>query len=48
MDRKEIKTLLDKYGIKHILKESELTLLDMLEILSDLGYINLEKYEEEE
>jgi hypothetical protein len=48
MEREEIKKLLDAYGFQHIIKENGLTTLDVLELLSDLGYINLEGYCDEE
>ena len=46
--KKQIKAIIENYGYQRILADHNLTLWKTLEILDDLGYILLERYEEKE
>lgn len=46
MNKQEILNLIEERGFVNILKDHDLTLWKVLEILDDLGYIFLERYEE--
>lgn len=45
MEKEKIKQLIDQYGYKTILADHNLSLWKVLEILDNLGYIYLERYE---
>lgn len=47
MNKQHILKLIEDRGFTNILKEHDLTLWKVLEILDDLGYIYLERYEDE-
>lgn len=47
MSKEDILKLIEDRGFVTILKEHDLTLWKVLEILDDLGYIFLERYEED-
>lgn len=47
MNKQEILKLIEERGFVNILKEHDLTLWKVLEILDDLGYIYLENYKED-
>ena len=47
MSKEDILKLIEDRGFVTILKEHDLTLWKVLEILDDLGYIFLERYEDE-
>lgn len=47
MNKQQILKLIEDRGFTNILKEHDLTLWKVLEILDDLGYIYLERYEDE-
>ncbi len=47
MSKEEILRLIEDRGFVTILKDHDLTLWKVLEILDDLGYIFLERYEDE-
>lgn len=42
------KQMLKAYGFKQLLADAELTIEDVLQILVDHGYLNLEVYEDED
>jgi hypothetical protein len=46
--KERIKALIEAYGYQRILADHNLTLWKALEILDDLGYIYLERYEDKE
>ena len=46
--KEQIKALIETYGYQRILADHNLTLWKTLEILDDLGYIFLERYEDKE
>jgi hypothetical protein len=46
VNKQEILNLIEERGFVNILKDHDLTLWKVLEILDDLGYIFLERYEE--
>jgi len=48
MTRQEIEKILEKVGLEMILGDAYLDLPEVLDILQDLGYIDLSEYEEEE
>jgi len=48
MTKEQIKALIETYGYQRILADHNLTLWKTLEILDDLGYIFLERYEDKE
>jgi hypothetical protein len=48
MSKEQIKALIEAYGYQRILADHNLTLWKTLEILDDLGYIFLERYEDKE
>jgi hypothetical protein len=47
VSKEDILKLIEDRGFVTILKEHDLTLWKVLEILDDLGYIFLERYEED-
>ncbi len=47
MSKEQILKLIEDRGFVTILKDHDLTLWKVLEILDDLGYIFLERYEDE-
>lgn len=48
MKLKRVLYLLETYGIDRILEDNMTTLPEILDLLVDLGYIDLDMYEEEE
>jgi len=46
MDKHYISELLQKYGLRQILSDSNITIVDALEILDELGFIDLEQYKD--
>jgi hypothetical protein len=46
MSKEEILRLIEDRGFTSILRDHDLTLWKVLEILDDLGYVYLERYEE--
>ena len=46
MSKEEILRLIEDRGFTNILRDHDLTLWKVLEILDDLGYVYLERYEE--
>lgn len=46
MSKEEILKLIEDRGFTNILRDHDLTLWKVLEILDDLGYVYLERYEE--
>ena len=46
--KEQIKQLIETYGYQRILADHNLTLWKTLEILDDLGYLLLERYEDKE
>jgi hypothetical protein len=46
MNKEEILRLIEDRGFTNILRDHDLTLWKVLEILDDLGYVYLERYEE--
>jgi len=47
MTRQEIEKILESVGLEMILGDAYLDLPEVLDILQDLGYIDLSEYEEE-
>jgi len=48
MSKEDIKKLMETYGYQRILADHNISLWKSLEILDDLGYIFLERYEDKE
>lgn len=48
MTKEEIKALIENYGFTTILKDHNLNLWKVLDILDNTGYIFLEQYKKEE
>jgi hypothetical protein len=48
MQKEQIQRLIEDYGLKNILADHNLTMWKVLEILDNLGYIYLERYEQED
>jgi hypothetical protein len=46
MDKHYISELLQQYGLRQILSDSNITVVDALEILDELGFIDLEQYKD--
>jgi hypothetical protein len=46
MTKEQILKLIEDRGFTNILRDHDLTLWKVLEILDDLGYVYLERYEE--
>ena len=44
----EVDHILELYGLERILEDNNKTLVEILDILCDLGYIDMEMYQEEE
>lgn len=44
MTKSEIEDLLDKYGLERILEDSGLVIADVIDILEETGFIDLEQY----
>lgn len=47
MTKEQVEKILDRVGLEMILGDAYLDLPEVLDILQDLGYIDLERYEEE-
>lgn len=47
MKLSKIEELLELYGLERILEDNYITLSEMLALMLDLGYINLEMYDED-
>lgn len=47
MTKEQILKLIEERGFTNILRDHDLTLWKVLEILDDLGYIYLERYEDD-
>lgn len=48
MDKETIKDILDKYGLERILEDNQTTLVVLLDLLIDLGYLDMEMYLEDD
>ena len=46
--RQYINYLLKTYGLRQILDDNKITVVEALEILDELGFIDLEQYKDEE
>jgi len=46
MNKQQILKLIEDRGFTNILRDHDLTLWKVLEILDDLGYVYLERYDE--
>ena len=44
MTEDNIKRILEQYGLRRILSDNRISLVQMLDVLESLGYINLEMY----
>lgn len=44
MNKEDIQELLDTYGLERLLEDNQYSLVDLLEILECLGYIELSMY----
>jgi len=47
MNEDDIQQIIDTRGLDNILEDHDITLPFVLDIMDQLGYINLERYEEE-
>ena len=47
MTKEEILKIIEEHGFVNILKENNLTLWKVLDVLDTLGYIYLERYKDE-
>lgn len=47
MDKEQILALIENRGFTNILRDHDLTLWKVLEILDSLGYVYLERYEDD-
>ncbi len=47
MRQDKIEELLENYGLERILEDNQLTLREALDILEELGFLNLEMYYDE-
>ena len=47
MDKQYISKLLSQYGLRQILADSNITIVEALEVLEELGFIDLEQYGDE-
>lgn len=47
MKQQEIEDILERYGLERILEDNLTTLTTVLDILVDLGYLDLEMYDED-
>lgn len=45
MKQDQINNLIDCYGLERILEDSEITLAECLDILWELGFLNLDMYD---
>lgn len=48
MEDDEVEFILEKYGLDRILEDAQMTLVDVLSLMNELGYVYLDQYEEEE
>jgi len=48
MTKSEIEDLLDRYGLYRILEDSGLVMADVIDILEELGFIDLEQYQNDD
>lgn len=47
MNKQRIEEMVEAYGLERLLEDNQMTLVDMLDIMENLGYLELEMYEEE-
>jgi len=47
MTKEEVEYILEAYGLDRILEDNQMELVDILDILNDLGYLDLEQYEDD-
>ena len=47
MHKQYISKLLSQYGLRQILADSNITIVEALEVLEELGFIDLEQYGDE-
>jgi len=43
----EIENILERYGLERILEDNRVSLVEIVDLLVDLGYLDLEMYEDE-
>ena len=43
-----VKKLMKEYGFSQILRDHDLTVSEVIQVLHDHGYLNLERYEDDE
>lgn len=48
MDVKEVEELLELYGLERILEDNRTSITEIVDILIDLGYLDLDMYLEED
>lgn len=48
MKLSEIEDILERYGLDRILEDNQMTLTEVLDLLVDLGYLELEMYDDAE
>jgi hypothetical protein len=48
MKSHEVYEILEKYGLERILEDNNMTLVEILDLLCDLGFLELDMYLEEE
>lgn len=46
--KRYISELISKYGVRQLLDDSNITIIEALEILWELGFLDLSQYDEEE
>lgn len=44
MKLEEVRDILEAYGIDRILEDNRMTLADVIDIMTDLGYLHLDMY----
>ncbi len=44
--RRFIKDILVNYGLAQVLRDNQITIVEVIEVLEELGYINLEQYDD--
>ena len=46
-ESKRVKRILNAYGLERILEDNDMTIVQVVTLLEDLGYLYLDMYEEE-
>lgn len=48
MKQEKIEDMIENYGLERILEDNRMSLVELLDIMENLGYLDLEMYCEEE